>query len=101
MAIEIEHQRQTVSNRLKPPPLFRVIMLNDDYTPMDFVTTILMKLFNKTVPQAENIMLQIHRQGQGLCGIFAHDIAETKQYQVMSSSRQQGHPLKCIIEADE
>ncbi|MDQ6950588.1 MAG: ATP-dependent Clp protease adapter ClpS [Mariprofundales bacterium] len=100
MAIEIQHQREAVTERLKPPPLFKVILLNDDYTPMDFVANILMQLFHKGCEEAEKIVLQIHQNGQGICGVYVHDIAETKQYQVMSTSREQGHPLKCIIETD-
>jgi len=101
MAIEIEHARESVLERLKPPPLFKVVLLNDDFTPMDFVTDLLVHLFHKGALEAEQIMLQIHQQGQGIGGIYAHDIAETKQYQVMQQSREQGHPLKCVLEEDQ
>jgi len=105
MAIEIERrdpatEEQPLDEQLQPPPLYKVILLNDDFTPMDFVTDLLKKLFHKSGDEAEQIMLNIHRQGRGICGIYVFDIAETKQYQSLSSSRQQGHPLQCIIEMD-
>jgi len=100
MAIEIEHRKQSVKEQLQPPPQYKVILLNDDFTPMDFVTELLKNLFHKSSDEAENIMLHIHRQGRGIGGIYPFDIAETKQYQTLSLSRRQGHPLQCIIEVD-
>ncbi|MDQ6963295.1 MAG: ATP-dependent Clp protease adapter ClpS [Mariprofundales bacterium] len=105
MAIEIEHgnpatEEQVDRERLSPPPMYRVVLLNDDFTPMDFVTDLLKWLFHKSSAEAERIMLTIHKQGRGVCGIYPFDVAETKQYQSLSSSRQHGHPLRCIIEED-
>jgi len=104
MAIEIERsnpvvEEQPLKEKLQPP-LYKVILLNDDFTPMDFVTDLLKKLFHKNSDEAEQIMLNIHRQGRGICGVYTFDIAETKQYQSLSSSQQKGHPLRCVIEAD-
>jgi ATP-dependent Clp protease adaptor protein ClpS len=82
----------------RTPALYRVIIMNDDYTPMDFVIHVLQKFFNKDIPEATKIMLQVHQQGAGICGIFTYEIAETKVYQVNQYSRQNRHPLKCTME---
>jgi ATP-dependent Clp protease adaptor protein ClpS len=82
----------------KTPPLYRVILVNDDYTPMDFVIHILQRFFSKEISEATKIMLDIHHQGAGICGTFSHEIAETKVYQVNQYSRQNQHPLKCVME---
>jgi len=100
MAIDIERRKASLQERLQPPPLYKVILLNDDFTPMDFVTELLQNLFHKNSDEAETIMLHIHRKGRGIGGIYVFDIAETKQYQVLTTSRQQGHPWRCIVEAD-
>jgi ATP-dependent Clp protease adaptor protein ClpS len=87
-------------SKAKTPPLYRVILMNDDYTPMDFVILVLQKYFQKEIPEATKIMLQIHNQGSGLCGTFTYEIAETKTYQVNQFSRQNRHPLKCVMERE-
>jgi ATP-dependent Clp protease adaptor protein ClpS len=84
--------------RLQEPPMFKVILLNDDFTPMDFVVHILSKFFAKTNEEATHIMLQVHQQGSGVAGIFSHEIAETKVYLVNDYSKKNKHPLKCVME---
>ena len=81
-----------------PPPMFKVILLNDDYTPMDFVITVLQKFFRMDREQATRIMLKVHREGMGVCGIFPKDVAATKVEQVVSFARQHQHPLACVME---
>ncbi|MBF0308044.1 MAG: ATP-dependent Clp protease adapter ClpS [Magnetococcales bacterium] len=84
--------------RVKEPSLFKVVLLNDDFTPMDFVVDLLMGLFQKSEEEATTIMLNIHHKGQGLCGIYTRDIAETKVNQVHALARNADHPLKCRME---
>lgn len=84
--------------RTKTPSMYRVILMNDDYTPMDFVIHVLQRFFNKDLTEATRIMLQVHTQGSGVCGVYSFEIAETKVYQVNQYSRQNRHPLKCIME---
>ncbi len=86
--------------KLKRPPMYKVILLNDDYTPMEFVIHILESFFGMDRERATHIMLNVHTQGKGLCGIFTRDIAETKVVQVNDYSRQHDHPLLCTLEAD-
>lgn len=90
---------QTVKPRLKRPPMYKVVMLNDDYTPMDFVVEVLQMFFGMDREQATRIMLQVHTQGKAVCGVFTRDIAETKAAQVNQYARQHQHPLLCEIEA--
>jgi len=85
---------------LKEPSLYKVILLNDDFTPMDFVVHVLKKFFNKSDSEANAIMLAVHQQGSGLAGVFSHEIAETKTYLVNEFSRTNKHPLKCIMEKE-
>lgn len=80
------------------PPLYQVLLLNDDYTPMDFVVHVLQKHFHKEFSEANKIMLQVHQQGRGLCGIYTYEIAETKVHQVNQYARQHQYPLKCVME---
>ncbi len=80
------------------PPLYGVYLLNDDFTPMDFVVLIIEKHFNKDHAAATDIMLKVHNEGRGLCGIYPYEIAETKVTLVMDEARQNGHPLQCILE---
>jgi ATP-dependent Clp protease adaptor protein ClpS len=87
--------------RIKTPPMYRVILMNDDFTPMEFVIHVLQKFFAKELEEATRIMLQIHTQGSGLCGVFTFEIAETKVYQVNQFARQNRHPLKCVMEKSE
>lgn len=84
--------------RLQEPPMYKVILLNDDFTPMDFVVHVLSKFFAKSTEEATTIMLQVHHQGSGVAGIYSHEIAETKVYLVNDYSRKNKHPLKCVME---
>jgi len=84
--------------QVKKPNMYRVLLLNDDYTPMDFVVSILQTFFNKSVEQATEIMLHVHRNGVGECGVFTYEVAETKVAQVMDHARKNQHPLQCIME---
>lgn len=89
---------QEAKPRLKRPPLYKVILLNDDYTPMDFVIHVLQKFFAMNHEKATQIMLHVHTRGMGVCGIFNRDIAETKVAMVNQFSREHQHPLKCTME---
>ena len=82
----------------KRPNMYRVLLLNDDYTPMEFVVSILQAFFNKDPQEAMQIMLQVHNNGVGECGVFTYEIAETKVSQVMDHARKNQHPLQCIME---
>lgn len=83
------------------PSMYKVILLNDDYTPMDFVILVLRRFFHKTDPEATAVMLAVHNQGAGLAGVYTYEIAETKVQQVNSFSYQHRHPLKCIMEKED
>ena len=89
---------ETEVTRIKPPPLVKVMLLNDDFTPMDFVVTVIEKFFGLDREQATRIMLKVHREGVGVCGIFPRDIAATKVEQVIAYARQHQHPLACVME---
>lgn len=82
----------------KKPAMYRVLLLNDDYTPMEFVVLVLRRYFNKSNDQATQIMLHVHRNGVGECGVFTYEVAETKVTQVMDFARKHSHPLQCIME---
>jgi ATP-dependent Clp protease adaptor protein ClpS len=84
--------------KLKEPPMYRVFLLNDDYTPMEFVVTLLEKLFGMDREKATRIMLQVHSQGKGVCGIYTYEIAETKVAQVSEYAQRHQHPLMCSME---
>ena len=84
--------------KLKQPPMFRVLLLNDDYTPMEFVVDVLERFFALNRADATRIMLEVHTRGQGVCGIFTYQIAETKVAQVTSYAREHQHPLMCTLE---
>ena len=84
--------------KLKRPPLYHVILINDDYTPMEFVVQILELFFNKDRPTATRIMLEVHTRGKGICGAYTHEIAETKVAQVNAYARENQHPLLCTLE---
>jgi ATP-dependent Clp protease adaptor protein ClpS len=84
--------------RVKPPRLYRVVLLNDDFTPMDFVVVVLQQFFAKTREEATVIMLKVHREGKGVCGIYPRDLAATKVEQVAAFARQNQHPLACVME---
>lgn len=97
-----DHENSTVVERqiqrIKPPPMYQVVLLNDDYTPMDFVVAVLQEYFNKNLETAMQIMLKVHHEGRGVCGIFSKDVASTKVDLVMAYARQAGHPLHCVME---
>ena len=84
--------------KLKKPSLYKVLILNDDYTPMEFVVYLLKSFFNKSNEEATKIMLHVHQNGIGVCGIFSYDIAETKVIQVLDTSIKNNHPLQCTME---
>ena len=84
--------------KLKRPSLYRVILLNDDYTPMEFVVEILEAVFGMERNKATRVMLEVHTKGKGICGVFTYEIAETKVAQVMGIAQQQQHPLLCTME---
>jgi ATP-dependent Clp protease adaptor protein ClpS len=91
-----------VITRVKPqtkrPNLYRVLLLNDDYTPMEFVVHVVEKFFNKDREDATRIMLHVHQHGVGECGVYTYEVAETKVTQVMDFSRKHQHPLQCVME---
>jgi ATP-dependent Clp protease adaptor protein ClpS len=82
----------------KRPDLFRVLLLNDDYTPMEFVVHVIMHFFNRTEEDATRIMLHVHHHGVGECGVYTYEVAETKVTQVMAYARDNQHPLQCVME---
>ena len=82
----------------KKPAMYKVFLLNDDYTPMEFVISILQSFFNKDTQEATQIMLQVHHNGVGECGVYTYEVAETKVSQVMDHARKNQHPLQCIME---
>ncbi|CAG0943042.1 ATP-dependent Clp protease adapter protein ClpS [Gammaproteobacteria bacterium] len=84
--------------KLKRPPLFRVVLINDDYTPMEFVVEILERIFSMDRPKATRVMLEVHTKGKGVCGVYTYEIAETKVAQVTSYAQQHQHPLLCTLE---
>ncbi|WP_245818306.1 ATP-dependent Clp protease adapter ClpS [Muricoccus roseus] len=86
--------------RTRKPTMYKVLMLNDDYTPMEFVVHVLERFFQKNRDEATRIMLHVHRRGVGVCGVFTYEVAETKVTQVMDLARQNQHPLQCTIEKD-
>lgn len=87
-----------VKPEVKPPPLYKVVLLNDDYTPMDFVVEVLQRFFAMNGEQATIVMWQVHMQGKGVCGVYSHDIAETKVSQVNEYTKGHEHPLLCKME---
>lgn len=84
--------------RLEPPKLYKVLLLNDDFTPMEFVIVVLQRFFAMDTEQATRIMLKVHNEGRGICGVFPRDIAATKVEQVSAFARQHQHPLACVME---
>ena len=86
--------------KTKKPSLYRVLLINDDYTPQEFVVIVLQKYFGKPREEAERIMLHVHQKGVGVCGVFTFEIAETKVTQVMDFSRANNHPLQCTMEKE-
>jgi ATP-dependent Clp protease adaptor protein ClpS len=89
------------TQKTKPPQMYQVVMLNDDYTPMEFVVLVIQEFFNKDLESATQIMLKIHLDGKGVCGVYTKDVAATKVDQVLDAAHKAGHPLKCISEPVE
>ncbi len=89
-----------IRDDVREPPMYRVLLHNDDYTTMDFVVEILMLVFNKSPEEAVNIMLNVHRKGIGLCGVYTYEVSETKVETVHAIARGQGFPLKCTMEKE-
>ncbi|WGF88358.1 ATP-dependent Clp protease adapter ClpS [Marinivivus vitaminiproducens] len=86
--------------KTQKPSLYKVLMLNDDYTPMEFVVGVLERFFSKSPEDATRIMLQVHQKGVGVCGVYTYEVAETKVTQVIDHARQHQHPLQCTMEKD-
>jgi ATP-dependent Clp protease adaptor protein ClpS len=86
------------AQKTKPPQMYQVVMLNDDFTPMEFVVMVLQQFFSKDRETATQIMLKIHLDGKGVCGVFSKDVAASKVDQVMDAANQAGHPLQCLSE---
>jgi len=84
--------------KVKPPPMFKVLLLNDDYTPMDFVVMVLQRIFALNREKATQVMLKVHKEGMGVCGVYPRDVAATKVEQVRSYAKQHQHPLQCVME---
>ena len=103
MSSEHEYQSLLDAEVAEPvlPPMYRVVLLNDDFTPMDFVVTVLQRFFSLTLEQSTSVMLKVHYEGKGLCGVYSYDIAATKVEQVMDFAAENQHPLKCVMEEDK
>lgn len=102
MSSTLDTQRDLVvekeAARTAPPPMYQVLLLNDDYTPMEFVVKVLQKFFGKNQEDATRIMLQVHHEGRGVCGVYPRDIAATRISQVAQYARERQHPLQCVME---
>ncbi|WP_459618200.1 ATP-dependent Clp protease adapter ClpS [Bordetella sp. 2513F-2] len=102
MSSTLDTQRDQVVEkapaRTAPPPMYQVVLLNDDYTPMEFVVKVLQKFFGKSHEEATRIMLQVHHEGRGICGVYPRDIAATRIAQVSQYARARQHPLQCVME---
>jgi ATP-dependent Clp protease adaptor protein ClpS len=90
-------ERQTA--KVEPPHMYQVVMLNDDYTPMEFVVMVLQEFFQRDIETATQIMLRIHHEGRGVCGVYTKDVASTKVELVLAAAKRSGHPLQCTMEA--
>ncbi len=90
----------STKTRTKKPSMYKVLLLNDDYTPMEFVVHVLERFFHKDREEATHIMLHVHRRGVGICGVYTYDVAETKVVQVIDFTRRHQHPLQCTMEKD-
>ena len=86
------------TQKTRPPSMYQVVMLNDDYTPMEFVVIVIQEFFSKDLETATQIMLKIHLDGRGVCGVYSRDVAATKVDQVLDAANKAGHPLKCMSE---
>jgi ATP-dependent Clp protease adaptor protein ClpS len=89
------------TQKVKPPQMYQVVMLNDDYTPMEFVVVVIQEFFGKDLESATQIMLKIHLEGRGVCGVYSKDVAATKVDQVLEAAQKAGHPLQCLSEPVE
>jgi ATP-dependent Clp protease adaptor protein ClpS len=89
---------ETKKAKVKLPPLYKVLLLNDDYTPMEFVVLVLQKFFGMTRERATQVMLKVHREGMGVCGVYPRDVASTKVQLVAAYARKHQHPLQCVME---
>ncbi len=89
------------TQKVKPPQMYQVVMLNDDYTPMEFVVLVIQEFFSKDLESATQIMLKIHLEGRGVCGVYSKDVAATKVDQVLEAAHKSGHPLQCLSEPVE
>ncbi len=89
---------ERLPQKVKPPQMYQVVLLNDDYTPMEFVVLVIQEFFNKDRETATQIMLKIHLDGKGVCGVFSKDVAATKVDQVTEAAKKSGHPLQCVSE---
>ena len=94
-AVVVERKTQ----KTEPPRMYQVVLLNDDYTPMEFVVMVLQEYFNRDLETATQIMLKIHHDGRGVCGVYSKDVAGTKVELVLAAARRGGHPLQCIMES--
>ncbi len=94
-AVVVERKEQ----RTEPPKMFQVVLLNDDYTPMEFVVMVLQEYFNRDLETSTLIMLKIHHEGRGVCGVYTKDVAATKVELVLAAARRGGHPLQCTMES--
>jgi ATP-dependent Clp protease adaptor protein ClpS len=92
---------ERIAQRTQPPQMYQVVMLNDDYTPMEFVVLVLQEFFGKDRETATQIMLKIHLDGKGICGVYTRDVAATKVDQVLDAAHKSGHPLQCLSEPIE
>tara|TARA_Y100000588_G_scaffold301833_1_gene323863 strand:+ start:62 stop:400 length:339 start_codon:yes stop_codon:yes gene_type:complete len=95
VGVVVENEAKT-----RKPSMYKVVMLNDDYTPMEFVVLVLERFFSKSHEEAIQIMLHVHQKGVGICGVFTYEVAETKVSQVMDLAQQHEHPLQCTLEKD-
>lgn len=93
-----EATEEVVKNKIQPPSMYNVVLLNDDYTPMDFVVDVLAKFFNMNADKATDVMLMVHYQGKAKCGTYTAEVAETKVNQVLNYALEHQHPLKCEME---
>jgi ATP-dependent Clp protease adaptor protein ClpS len=101
MSTRTQHQGETQTvarTRVERPPLYRVLLHNDDYTPMEFVVAILRDVFRRDEAEAVRIMLHVHKRGLGVAGVYPHQVAETKVHKVHEAAKAEGHPLKCTME---
>ncbi|MDR2173600.1 MAG: ATP-dependent Clp protease adapter ClpS [Burkholderiales bacterium] len=102
MSLNYQHSPELISEQeVKAPPLYQVVLLNDDFTPQDFVVDLLRQVFSMLLPQAMTVMLQVHHRGSGVCGVYTCEVARIKIDQVESLAQQQGHPLRCVMQEIE